>query len=1251
MDDERSRAASNVFPGEGEMVRAVHAKDWSATPLGPVSEWPPCIRTAVGICLNSEFQIMVLLGPELVYIYNDACIPIFGDKHPWALGRNVADVWPEAWDTIGPVLNSVLLSARAVRQDDWLLVLNRSGFIEECYFTLSYSPIRPDADDPVGVFVATMETTRRVLNERRQRTLNNLATQVALRRGDAQTLDLVRDALHANPYDIPLSALYLAVPGAGYAEQVFCTGLHDGCAGIAKRIDWSDVGGGDGGHPLARLARSFEPQLYDAGHLLADDDLCGAWPETPRQILALPFMVPGYASPHGFLLVAVNPRAPLDDAYRHFIDTVAGLVATAVASVEAIAAERRRSEAMAELDRSKSDFFANASHELRTPVTLILGPLAELLEQPGALLAPGVRDYIELAHRNAQRLHKLVNAIMDFASMEAGRLAPQPEAVDIGALTAEVASLFRSAIESSGLSLSVDSRLPAGLVLVDRDMWEKVVLNLLSNAFKFTPRGDIALTLEGGAGVLRLTVRDTGIGIAADELPRVFERFYRSGRTDGRPVEGSGIGLALVRELLRLHGGDIVVESTPGQGSAFTVSLPWRPAVAASAAPPRERARHAEPEALASQPAPVPALPGLAAVRDMRIVVVDDNADIVRYIERILQDSCTIESAFNAASGLAAVRATNPDLVLVDVMMPGSDGLELVRAIRADPAICTVSVIVLSARAGADARLDALAAGADEYLGKPFSGRELVARVSSHVRMARIRRAAIEQEIALTREIAAVRHDLASVLEGTSDAFVSLDRDLRLLTLNDAAVANPGAAREQLIGRRLVELIPVAVAATIEPALRAALAGGQMVSIEQFYPPTGRWFNVRCYPAPQGLLMFGNDITERKEAEQLLVAAKLELEQRFELRTEELRHANQLLAAVFDRAPGGIALTDTGGRFVRANPAYQALVGHSEHALAGTAIGGLIDPDHCPAALAQMKGLLAGAIDSSQMELRFRRADGSVIWVHSFVSVIEDELRRPCYFVQIANDITERKRVEAERRAAEVELNVLYERLQTVREAERTALAREVHDQLGQTLSAAKIDVKLLEDDLLLQGAALAPEKIITELRSACATLDRAMQLVRGIATELRAPELDGQGLYAAIEWHARDFERRTRIRIHLELGAGLEQPARPAAEALLRIFQEAMTNVLRHAHASQVWVSVERRADALLLRVRDDGAGIARQRARTVRSLGITGMQERAALARGRLMVGPLKPRGTLVSALIPMHARRRALQQKDTP
>jgi PAS domain S-box-containing protein len=448
-----------------------------------------------------------------------------------------------------------------------------------------------------------------------------------------------------------------------------------------------------------------------------------------------------------------------------------------------------------------------------------------------------------------------------------------------------------------------------------------------------------------------------------------------------------------------------------------------------------------------------------------------------------------------------------------------------------------------------------------------------------------------------------------------------------------------GREARDAIGQRLFDLIPGLDGSALGDALRATAATGHPRLVEYRHAPTGAWYSVRILPAPHGLVTFGDDITARKEAEHALMLANAELERRVEARSGELRQATRLLAAMFDRAPGGIAILDTEGAYVRANPAYEALLGYREGELAGRRIGSLIEVEDYPEAASQLRQLLAGEAGSRQCELRYRRADGTVIWVHNFMSMIEDEQRRPRYFVQIAKDVTERRRNEAERAAAREELDVLYQRLQTVREAERTALAREVHDQLGQILSAAKIDLRLLEDDIRLHGAAEKPGRIVSELRSASGTLDRAVQLVRQIATELRAPSLDGQGLYAAIEWHARDFERRTRIPVHLELAAGAQQPSRAAGEALLRIFQEAMTNVLRHAHARGIWICIDRRADALLLRVRDDGAGIARGAGRASGSLGLTGMRERAALAGGRLAVGPLRPRGTLVSALVPMH------------
>lgn len=673
--------AARYFAGDGAMARMVREKDWSQTLLGPVSTWPPSIRTAVNICLDSHFQLVVLCGPELVYIYNDAAVPIFGDKHPWALGQRTADVWPEVWPTIGPMLQAVLATGDATRHDDLLLVLQRHGFNEECYFTFSYSAVRTEENGIGGVFVSVLETSDRVISERRLRTLGEIAMQVAASvyaGGEEGTFDRIASTLARNPYDVPFAALYLR--DGDSIRQAFCTGLGNAGA-LVSRISLHEAE-----HPVARAARTGEAQLFDAGLMLNGVEQCGAWPELPRQALVLPFCLPERRAPHGFLIVGVNPRKPLDDAYRAFFGLVAGHVATAVANIEA------------------------------------------------------------------------------------------------------------------------------------------------------------------------------------------------------------------------------------------------------------------------------------------------------------------------------------------------------------------------------------------------------------------------------------------------------------------------------------------------------------------------------------------------------------------------LQGATRLLAAVFDRAPGGIAITDLGGRFVRANAAYQDIVGYSEQELSGMTMESLVRPEDFPRKKALLEELLEGRRQSFQMELRYLRRDGSEAWFQNFVSTIDDERGHPRYFVKIVQDISDRKRAEAEITSSQQELRILYDRLQSIRQEERVSLAREVHDQLGQILSAAKIDIKLLEDDIRPGNAPLSRRKIAAELRSARRILEQAIQQVRQIATELRPPELEDQGLYTAIKWHARDFERRTRISCRVTLPDDMREPAGVTAITLFRIFLEAMTNILRHAQASHVWVCIARRGDAVLLRVRDDGVGISARQVRSTRSIGLIGMRERAAIAKGKLVVGATPGGGTLVSAWIPL-------------
>ena len=237
--------------------------------------------------------------------------------------------------------------------------------------------------------------------------------------------------------------------------------------------------------------------------------------------------------------------------------------------------ERRRAQMLAELDRAKTTFFSNVSHELRTPLTLIAGPIDDLLQDTDEPLGDDQRERLEIARRSTRRLQKLVNTLLDFARIEAGRVQASYVPVDLATLTADLASSFRSAAERGGLELIVDCPPLAEPVYVDREMWEKIVLNLVSNAFKFTLEGSITVRLRRRDANAVLEVIDTGTGIAASELSRIFDRFHRVEGTKRRTHEGTGIGLALVQELTKMHGGDVKAESIERRGSTFQVTVPF----------------------------------------------------------------------------------------------------------------------------------------------------------------------------------------------------------------------------------------------------------------------------------------------------------------------------------------------------------------------------------------------------------------------------------------------------------------------------------------------------------------------------------------------------------------------------------------------------------------------------------------------------------------------------------------------------
>ena len=739
-------AVEDVFPGPGEMARLMRAHDWGRSGLGHPSGWPSELRTCVQVCLESRFPIVLWWGEELRLLYNDAWRPALGAlKHP-AIDRPGREVWAEIWHIIGPQLAGVMETGVATWLTDMLLPMDRFGYREETYWTYSYSPIRDDDGSVCGVFTPVAETTQRVLSARRLRMLQGLG-EAGSSRSVEEACAMAVEVIGRDPADIPFARIYLAEDGV--AREAATTG------GVPADVPTGpvDLHDRDGQWPWASVRETGAPATVTLGG--AGDPWHGD--RAPARLASLHALSsPTECDPIGYLVAGISPARGFDDAYQDFLALVARHAATLMVSAAAFDDERRRAQALAELDRAKTTFFSNVSHEFRTPLTLLLAPLEEARDASSALEG----EPLELAHRNGLRLLRLVNTLLDFSRLEAGRVDPAFEPVEIGALTAELAASFRAVMERGGLSLVIDAEPLPEPVFIDREMWERIVLNLLSNAFKHTFAGTVTVRVRLRDDVAEMAVEDTGIGIAADQIPRLFERFHRVPSVRARSHEGTGIGLSLVDQLVRRHGGAIDVASALDRGSVFTVSIP-------------RGSEHLPPELVrsgrgtgATTLGPVPfveeaarwlgdeipgALPGIdgdgpRAGGDSRILLADDNADMRRFLTRLLGARHEVEAVADGLAALASARREPPALVISDVMMPGLDGLGLVRALRDDPGTRLVPVVLLSARSGEEATIGGLEAGADDYLEKPFSAHELLARVNAHLALGAARREAAARD-------------------------------------------------------------------------------------------------------------------------------------------------------------------------------------------------------------------------------------------------------------------------------------------------------------------------------------------------------------------------------------------------------------------------------------------------------------------------------------------------------------------------
>jgi PAS domain S-box-containing protein len=880
-----SQAHASLLSGGGEMGARVRAFDWASTPLGAVEQWPQALLTLVSTSIRSRFPIVIWWGREhYTMLYNDDYISFLGKtKHPGWLGRSGRDCWREIWPTIGPMLESVFETGQPTWSEDLLLVLDRNLPCEEGYFTFSYSAIMGEKGLVEGIFCACTETTARVLSERRLRTLRDLASRASEAREAVEACEIAARLLGTNEADMPFALIYLLDRDRTTAHLVAHSGLSASSRAAEASITLSSSTE-EQVWPLAQVARQGESILVT--DLMATFGTLpgGPWPESPDSALVLPLKAPEQNQVTGFLVVGISPRRILDEDYQDFCQMVAGHVATAVANARAYEEERRRAEALAELDRSKTLFFSNISHEFRTPLTLMLGPLEDLLSERSTFV-DAHRESIELLQGNALRLLKLVNTLLDFSRIEAGRMQASYEMTDIVQYTADLVSNFRSIIEHAGLTLQLTLPFEPVYLCLDRAMWEKIVFNLLSNAFKFTWQGGIEVSLQDQDTAVQVQVRDSGVGIAAKDLPHIFERFHRVEGVHSRSIEGSGIGLALVAELVKLHHGTIAVASEQGQGTTLTITLPkgsehlphdWLStgsedhATARDAAPYLQEMRQWLDGRVPDQISPEVEV--LDTVENWasrpRIVLADDNADMREYLKRLLTPHFEVEAVSNGRRALQAIATQTPDLVVTDVMMPELDGFQLLHALKTDPATARIPVILISARAGEEAVIEGVQKGADDYLVKPFSARELLARVTTQIKTARTRYEAEER--------------LYDLFEQAPAAVVILRGPTYVVELaNPTTLKIWGRNRQQVLGQPLFEALPEIRGQGLEPLLEGVLTTGkpyvgQELNIQLDRSESGRLEDTyltfvytplrNARKDIEGIMVFAYDVTEQVRA-------------------------------------------------------------------------------------------------------------------------------------------------------------------------------------------------------------------------------------------------------------------------------------------------------------------------------------------------------------------------------------------------
>jgi signal transduction histidine kinase/CheY-like chemotaxis protein len=1189
----KARSELSFLAGGGEMGARMRRLDWTKTPLGPPASWPQSLRTIVRVMLDSRYAMWMLWGSELTFFCNDAYLPTVGIKRDWVLGARSDKVWEEIWLDIGPRIQQVLEDGRATWDEALLLYLERSGFPEETYHTFSYSPVYDDDNRVAGMLCVVTEVTERVIGERRLGVLRDLATRSRGSGTVQEASERLMRVLADHPYDVPFACLYTL----DFRQERALLAGH--CGGLAPALRPVEIAldASSAPWPIAQAVRCGEAQLMElpeGSHAIH----VPFYPERVERAIALPVQGQGSAASIAVLVAGISSRHALDDNYRGFFELAARQLAAALADAQAYEAERGRAEALAEIDRAKTAFFSNVSHEFRTPLTLMLGPIEEVLA--AASTPKPIRDQLTLARRNSLRLLRLVNSLLDFSRIEAGRVQASFEPTDLAALTRDLASNFRSAIERAGLRFEVESSGLGEPVYVDPQMWEKIILNLLSNAFKFTFEGSIAVRLRRQQNEAVLEIADSGVGIPEHELPRIFERFHRVEGGAGRTQEGSGIGLALVQELVKLHGGTIHAASKLGAGTTFCVRVPFGAAhlpaghikapraigsTATSAEAFVQEALRWTPGNAAETSSKLPALiecpaaslsQRFAHTAGARIVLADDNADMRDYIRELLSLTYSVEAVADGEQALAAVRREQPDLIISDIMMPRIDGLELMKTLRADGQMKDIPIILLSARAGEEAQIEGLEAGADDYLIKPFSARELTARVGAHLALRQARRDAIraisdsEKRI---RELFRQAPGFMCILRGPEHVFEFANDSYRLFVGDRDLIGKPVRQMfPELQGQGYFELLdqiyrtgePISGSETLLQLRRTPDGPLESHFVDFIFQPIKD-----ASGTVTGIFVEGFDITSRIAAQR------------------DLRRSEALRQLALDASAMGTFTwypeqdrTEPDARMLE----LFGLKAGGELTLA-SALGSLIHPQD-RARYADAVSRAADPAGSGQLheDIRVTRPDdGSQRWLAISGQVFfEGEPPRAVRMIGTAMDISERKRVEEALRLAD-----------TQKDEFLAMLAHELRNPLAPISTASALLLRTANRDERTQFAIEIIKRQTGQLTRLVDDLLDVSRITRGRIALQRQPIDLGHVITQAVE----TIEPQLREKQHkISVTTSSYQPLYVSGD-LTRLVQ-CMVNVLGNAAkytdpGGEIRVATRSEGSSAVIEVNDTGVGI----------------------------------------------------------